>query len=58
MNEKFVKTQHCFITWVFHHLGFGDKSIAKINQAFGDDDKELKSFGDFVWQFCLEDCFV
>lgn len=59
MNKKFVKKQHCFVTWVFHHLGFGDRSITKINQALGnDDDEELKSFGDFVWKIALLEMLV
>lgn len=58
MNKKFVKKQHCFVTWVFHHLGFGDRSIVKINQLFGNDDEELKSMGDFVWTIALLEIFI
>lgn len=58
MNKKFVKKQHCFVTWVFHHLGFGDRSIAKINQTLDDDDKELELMSDFVWKIALLEIFV
>ena len=58
MNKKFIKKQHCFVVWVFHHLGFGDKSIIKINQALGNDDEELKSFGNFVWKIALFEMLI
>lgn len=48
MSKKFVKQRHHFVMWVFHHLGFSDKAIAKINQLLGNDGEELKSMGDFV----------
>lgn len=58
MSKKFVKQRHHFVMWVFHHLGFSDKSIVKINQLFGNDDEELKSMGDFVWELVLIEAFV
>lgn len=58
MSEKFIEQRHHFVMWVFHHLGFSDKSIVKINQLFGNDDEELKSMGDFVWKLALIEAFV
>lgn len=58
MSEKFIEQRHHFVMWVFHHLGFSDKSIVKINQVFGDDNEELKSFGNFVWKLALIEAFV
>lgn len=58
MSKKFVKQRHHFVLWVFRHLGFSDKAIAKINQLLGNDGEELKSMGDFVWQLALIEAFV
>lgn len=58
MSKKFVKQRHRFVVWVFHHLGFSDKSIVKINQLFGNDDKELELMSDFVWKIALLEIFV
>lgn len=58
MNKSFVKVRHRFVMWVFHHLGFSDKSIVKINQTLGDDYKELELVSDFVWKIALLEIFV
>lgn len=58
MSEKFVKQCHRFVMWVFHHLGFSDKAITKINQTLGDDNKELELMGDSVWKIVLAEAFV
>lgn len=58
MSERFIVQRHRFVMWIFHHLGFGNKTIIKINQALGDDDKELKSLGDFVWKIVLVEVFI
>lgn len=58
MNKSFVKVRHRFVIWVFHHLGFSDKAITKINQLLGNDDEELKAMGDFVWKLALIEAFV
>lgn len=58
MSKRFIEQRHHFVMWVFHHLGFSDKAIAKINQLLGNDGEELESMGDFVWGIALVESFA